>query len=141
MPDKIVKDTYHKEEIHVVKSQVLQALLQTKFDTRGVSGPDLGDDKDVLTLDARSNSLLDTLSNGLLVSVAVGAIDQPVAVLQGIRYSMFDFLMLTLPCALPFVSVGCIWFRRSHAGHGDSPSPKAGISRPLFSWKLWLAIV
>lgn len=75
------RETYHKEEVHIVETQVLQALLQTQLHACVVGGPDLGDDEDVLSLDARSKSILDPFSDSYLVTIAVGAVNQLVALL------------------------------------------------------------
>lgn len=77
--------TYNKEEVNVVETQALQALLKAKLNSLvagGVGGPQLGDNVDVLTFDAIGKSLLEALANLVLVGVAVGTIDSLVADLK-----------------------------------------------------------
>lgn len=86
-------------QIHIIQPQRLQALLQRELDTRVVCSPDLGHDKDVLALHARVEGLLQTLAHLVLVAVAVGAINQLVAILQGVGDGRLDLAFLALPGA------------------------------------------
>lgn len=95
----------HEEEVDIVETELLQALLETQLDTGVVGGPDLGDDEDVLALDAGCQGVPDALADFVLVAVAVGAIDQLVAVLECEGDSFLDFALLALPCACTMLVV------------------------------------
>ena len=91
--------TYHKKKVDIVQSEVLQTLFQTQLHTSCVGSPDLGDDKDILTLDPRLESLLQALADLLLIAVAISAVNQLIANLQSVSYSGLDLARLALPCA------------------------------------------
>lgn len=87
-------------QVDVVEAQGLQALLETLGDAGVVSSPDLADDEDVLALGgAAGEGLLETLADLVLVGVAVGAVDELVAVLEGVGDGGLDLAGLTLPGA------------------------------------------
>ena len=94
------KHTHHKEQIHVVQSQALQALVQAQLHARCVRRPHLAHDKDFLALDdARVDRGLDALSDLVLVAVAVRPVNEPVPVLQGVLDGRGDLAGAGLPCA------------------------------------------
>jgi hypothetical protein len=74
----------HQEQVDVVQSQALQALLQTLGSASVVCAPQLGSDEDILTLDTGGECLLETCTNLILVGVAVGAINMLVSILKSV---------------------------------------------------------
>lgn len=94
-----IRSTHHQKQIHIIQPQLLQTLLQPKLAARRVGGPDLGDDKDVLALDARGKGLGQPLADFFLVAVAVRAVDQSVPRLERVRYRGLDFAWSGLPCS------------------------------------------
>jgi hypothetical protein len=86
-----------EEEVDVVEPEGLETLVQALGDAGVVGGPDLGDDEDVLALDAGVEGLLDPRADGLLVAVAVRAVDELVATLEGVGDGGLDGGGLTLP--------------------------------------------
>lgn len=83
----------------MVETKALQALVEGKLAAGVVCSPDLGHDKDVLALDAGVEGGLEALANLVLVSVAVGAINERVAVLEGVFDGSLDLAGLGLPGA------------------------------------------
>ena len=88
-----------KKQVNIVKTERLQALVQAQLNTGIVRRPDFGHDEDILSLDTRRKGLLETLANSLLIAVAVGGVDEPVAALQSVGDGILDFLRLALPGA------------------------------------------
>lgn len=110
--------TYDEEEVDVVETQALQALLQALLDlvvANGVGGPQLGDDKDVLALDAVGESLLEAGTDLIFVGVAVGAVNGLVADGEGVGDGLCDLAGSGLPGAL-------LLDRTSVVASGDSPA-------------------
>lgn len=91
--------THHQQQINIVQPQALQALIQRLRNTSVVRRPHFCHDKDILALYARCESLLEALAHLVLVAVAVGAVDELVAVLEGVRNRGFDLASLRLPCS------------------------------------------
>lgn len=91
--------TYHQKQIHIIQPQLIQTLLQPQLAPRRVRSPHLAHDKHILALEARGKRLGQALSDLVLVAVAVGPIDQPVADLEGVRDCGLDFAGFALPCA------------------------------------------
>lgn len=89
----------HQEQINIIQTQRFQTLVEPELDAGIVCRPDLGHDKDVLPLDARGEGLLETLAHLVLVAVAVGGVDEPVAALEGVGYGVLNFALFSLPCA------------------------------------------
>lgn len=91
--------TNDQEEINVVQPQALQALLQRQLETGVVRRPRLGHDDDILSLDARRKRLLETLADLVLVAIAVGAVDEAVAALEGVGDGLLDLTGIGFPGA------------------------------------------
>lgn len=86
-----------EDKIDIVQPKGLETLVQALLDAAHVGGPDLGDDEDVLALDAGVKGLLEALADLVLVGVAVGAIDELVAVLEGKGHGRLDLTGGRLP--------------------------------------------
>ena len=89
----------HEEEVEVVEPEARECLVEPLLDTRGVGGPDFRDDKDVLALNALGKGGLQALADLLLVAVAVGAVDEQVAVGNGVLDGGGDLTGACLPGA------------------------------------------
>jgi hypothetical protein len=61
-----------QKQINIIQAQTLQAFLQTKLSTRVVGAPQLGSDEDILSLDPTFESFLQTSSNFIFITIAVG---------------------------------------------------------------------
>lgn len=117
----------HEEQVNIVQTQALERLGQALLDAGRVGGPDLGDDKDVLALDALGERRLQTLADLVLVAIAVGAVDEAVAVGDGVLDGGGDLTGGGLPGAC---AVSRSTDKESEC-EGDLPKPRAGISAPV----------
>lgn len=147
--------TYNKVKVDIVQAQQLERLVETELAAGGVGGPALGDDKEVLALDdARRDGLADALANLLLISVDVGAVDEPVAALDGRQDGLLDDALVALPSAcfcwlidffsfllLLFFWEGGLFTAISCKDKANIPRPKAGILAPVLRVKSLSAIV
>lgn len=89
-----------EEQVDVVEPERLETLVEALLDAGVVRGPDLADDEDLLALgDARGEGLLEGLADLVLVAVAVGAVDELVALLEGCGDGLLDLAGLALPGA------------------------------------------
>lgn len=89
--------THDEVHVDVIHAQSLEALVQALFDARVVRRPRLGHDVDVLATDARGKGLLETLADLGLIAVAVGAVDELVAVSERVGDGRLDLAGLGLP--------------------------------------------
>ena len=127
------RKTHHKKQVDIVQPQVLQALVQPRLDARVVRRPHLGHHKQVLALDdAGAERLLDALPDLVLVTVAVGAVDEAVPRLDGVGDRGLDLARGGLPCPWVVVSV---WAearegleRCTEAKGGDGQAVVKGVS-------------
>lgn len=105
----------HQVQINVRRFQHVQALLQTLFGARVECAPELAGDEEVFSLDnASRDDILEGVSHLVLVLVAEGAVNVPVAALNGMHNSLLDFTWRRLP--------------RSQAKGGDSSASVQGNS-------------
>lgn len=89
----------HQVEVEIVKTQVLQAGLETLLDASVVGAPQLGGDEQLLALDDTGvKGLLDTLANLVLVAVAQRSVDVAVADLDSMAHGSGDLARSGLPC-------------------------------------------
>lgn len=93
----------HEVEVDVVEAQGLEGLVQAELDAGRVRVPELGDDKDVLALDARVKGGLEALADLVLVGVAVGGVDELVSGLEGDLDGLGDLTGRGLPCSWLYV--------------------------------------
>jgi hypothetical protein len=69
-------------EVDVVKLQLLQTPAEGTLDIVALILPELGGDKNVLSLDTGLEGLLQSLADGLLVLIDAGGVDVTVAVVD-----------------------------------------------------------
>ena len=90
----------HEVEVDVGCLQQIQALLKTLLSTSVECAPELAGDEQVLALhDAARDDILKSLTNLVLILVAVGAVNVPVAALNGVDNSLLDLSRRRLPCS------------------------------------------
>jgi hypothetical protein len=90
----------HEIEVYIIKSEIIQTLLETLFDAGVERAPQLGGDEQVLALDdAGVNGLLDTLADLIFIAVAKSSVNVTVSNLDGVGDSPRDFAGLGLPCS------------------------------------------
>lgn len=157
--DRSQNTTYNEVQVDIVQAQQLERLVEAELAAGGVGGPALGDDKEVLALDdARRDGLADALADLLLVAVDVGAVDEPVAALDGRQDGLLDDALVALPGACfswrltPWLinisfrfatEVPGLFFLFNAIPCKDKvniPRPKAGILAPVLSVKSLSAI-
>jgi len=86
----------HEVQVEVLQAEVLQGVLDGELDVFGVvvQLKELGSDENLLSGDT---GLLDTLTDFGLVPVSPGAVDVPVAVLEGVLNGLCDLTLGRLP--------------------------------------------
>lgn len=92
----------NQEHVDIVEAKVFQLLLAGPADVLllVVSAPELGGDKEILALDKTVlDSHGDTLSDGLLVLVVAGAVNQTVADLDRVVDCLGSILGVDFPAA------------------------------------------
>lgn len=88
----------HEIEVDVVQSQVLETQIKCFLHTRVVAAPQFRGDKNIFSLDfARCKCLLQPISNFLLILIAKGSINVPVADRDGMANSSLDLARTRLP--------------------------------------------
>ena len=90
-----------KVQVEVVEAELSEAVVESRGNIVGLvlRVPELGCDEEVLTLDALAESLLEGLSNLLLVAVDLGKINVLVASLESLVDGGLNLTGLSLPCS------------------------------------------
>lgn len=89
-----------EEQVDVLESEALERLVEPELDASAVCVPQLGDDENILALDvAGVDGVLDALADLVLVTVAVGSVDQPVPDLERVSDGVGDLTGAGLPGA------------------------------------------
>ena len=91
----------NKVQVEVVEAELSKAVVESRSDVVGpvLGVPELGCDEEILTLDALSESLLESLSDLLLVAVDLSKINVLVAGLEGLVDGGLNLTGLGLPCS------------------------------------------
>lgn len=99
----------NKVQVKVVKTELSKAVIESGGDILGpvLRVPQLRCNKDILALDALSESLLEGLSDLLLVAVDLGQINVLVASLEGLVDGSLNLPGLSLPCSKTQLTVTC----------------------------------
>jgi len=120
--------THNQEKVDIVESESLQTLVESQLNAGVVCSPSLGDHKDVLTLDTSLKSSLETGTNLLFVTVAVGTVDQLVAVLESISDSLLDLACRGLPgaCSQRVSQLGLRMLEQTKTTHRDREQESPG---------------
>jgi hypothetical protein len=90
-----------KVKVEVVEAKLSKAVVEGRSDIVGpvLRVPELGCDEEVLTLDTLAESLLEGLSNLLLVAINLGKVNVLVAGLESLVDGGLNLARLSLPCS------------------------------------------
>lgn len=91
-------------KIHIIRSQCFESLLQPSRHIRLIRVPHFGSDEDILPF---HTAVFDPLPDLILVLVDEGAVEVPVAYLEGVGDGGADFSGLSLPGACVLVEFQC----------------------------------
>ena len=88
----------YKEQVNVRCFQKVQTLLQTLLDTGVECAPELAGNEEIFSLhNPPRNDILEGIANLVLILVAEGTVNVPVAALNGMDDSLLDFTRPRLP--------------------------------------------